>query len=160
MSKNRLWMPALTVAVLVAAGLVVSAGAQDMPKPDMTTLSGTLADYSCASKGKVMMNSWFNATHDDHKTPEGPKEHCATMCLKNLGQPAALFDANKEKMVAVFACSPAPTLGDYAAQDVEVQGFWAGAASDSPRAFVPAKIRTAGGGAWNDVSCAEMHGEV
>jgi len=158
--KNRFGLLALTLALLIAAGLALAAVAQDMPMPKMESLSGTLADYSCASKGKVMMNSWYNATHDDHKTPEGPKEHCATMCLKNLGQPAALFDANKEKMVAVFACNPAITLGDYAAQDVEVQGFWAGAASDSPRAFVPTKIRAAGGSAWNDVSCAEMHGEM
>jgi len=116
-----------------------------------------MADFSCASKGKVMMSSWYNATHDDHKTPEGPKPGCATMCLKSLGQPAALFDADKEKMVAVFACNPAHTLGDYATKEVQVAGFWAGAKGDSPRAFVPQKIRAAGGGDWSEVVCAEMH---
>jgi hypothetical protein len=153
-------MPVLAVVLLLAAGLTLGALAQDMPKPKMDTLSGVLADYTCASKGKVMMNSWYNATHDDHKTPDGPKPGCATMCLKSLGQPAALFDADKEQMKAVFACNPALTLGDYAAQEVEVTGFWAGNKGDSPRAFVPAKIRAAGGSDWVDVACAQMHGEM
>lgn len=154
--NKRIWMAALTICGLVVAGLAVSVSAQ-MPKPETETLSGVMADFTCASKGKVMMDSWYNATHDDHKTPDGPKPSCATMCLKNLGQPAALFDAGKEKMVAVFACSPQHTLGEYAAQEVEVQGFYAGAKGDHPRAFVPAKIRKAGGGEWSEVTCAVMH---
>lgn len=152
MSK-RLWMAALVICALMVAGLSVTAYAQ----PKTATVSGVMADFSCASKGKVMMDSWYNATHDDHKTPDGPKPGCATMCLKSMGQPAALFDADKEKMVAVFACNPAHTLADYAAKEVQVEGFWAGAGGDSPRAFVPQKIRAAGGGEWSEVTCAMMH---
>lgn len=158
MSKTRI-CTTLAIAALMAAGLAFSSHAQ-MGKPEMTTISGVLSDFSCASKGKVMMNSWYNATHDDHKTPEGPKPGCATMCLKALGQPASLFDADHEKMVAVFACNPAHTLAGYAAQEVEVTGFWAGAGGDSPRAFVPTKIKAAGGGEAEDVVCAQMHGEM
>jgi len=154
--NKRIWMAALTICVMVVAGLAVSVSAQ-MAKPDTETLHGVMADLTCASKGKVMMDSWHNATHDDHKTPDGPKPSCATMCLKNLGQPAALYDADGEKMVAVFACSPQHTLGDYAATEVEVQGWYAGAKGDNPRAFVPTKIRDAGGSDWNDVTCAVMH---
>lgn len=153
--NKRMLLTALAIAAMVLAGLSITAYAQ--MKPDTTTIQGVLADFTCASKGKVLMDSWYNATHDDHKTPKGPKADCATLCLKSLGQPAALFDADQEKMVAVFACSPQHTLGDYAAQEVEVEGWWAGADNDSPRAFVPAKIRTAGGGDWNEVTCAVMH---
>jgi hypothetical protein len=154
--NQRNWMVVLTIGTMVVASLAVTVYAQ-MPKPKTETLSGVLADFTCASKGKVMMNTWYNATHDDHKTPDGPKPSCATLCLKQLGQPAALFDPDKDQMVAVFACSPQHTLGDYAAQEVEVQGFFAGAAGDHPRAFVPVKIRAAGGSGWTDVTCAAMH---
>lgn len=152
--KKRNLIVAVAIFALVAASLGVTAYAQ-MNKPETVTVSGVMADYSCASKGKVMMDSWYNATHDEHKTPDGPKPNCATMCLKNLGQPAALFDTDKQRVAAVFACNPAHTLGEFAAQEVEVQGFWAGGKHNP--AFVPQKIRGAGAGEWQEVTCAVMH---
>ena len=149
---KRTLITALAVCCLVLGGVALNVHAQ----PPETTISGVMADYTCANKGKVMMDSWYNATHDEHKTPDGPKPNCATLCLKNLGQPAALYDAEDQEMTAVFACNPALTLGDYAAQEVEVKGFWAGADSQAPRAFVPQKIRTSGG-EWQEVTCAQMH---
>lgn len=77
---------------------------------------------------------------------------CAAMCLKS-GQPGGLF-ANG-KIAAVFACSGGPTLSQYAAKKVELQGFWAGDGKDV-KTFVPTKIRE-GAGAWQEVVCAEMH---
>jgi len=77
---------------------------------------------------------------------------CATMCLQG-GQPAALFAGNQ--ITAVLACNPRNTLAKYAAQNVEVQGFWAGSGSDV-KPFVPIKIRT-GSGSWQEVDCANMH---
>jgi hypothetical protein len=80
------------------------------------------------------------------------QKSCATMCLQG-GQPAALFASNR--VTAVLACNPRPTLAKYAAQNVEVQGFWAGDGRDV-KPFVPMKIR-AGSGSWQDVDCATMH---
>ena len=157
-SRNtKIWMAALAVVALLTAGFAANSWAQ-MGKPEPVTISGVVADYSCASKGHAMMGNWYNATHDDHKTPDGPKPGCATMCLKALGQPAALFDTSKETMTAVFACNPEHTLAGYAAKEVEVMGFWGGEGSSN--AFVPQKIRAAGAGEWEEVVCAQMHGEM
>lgn len=134
----------LTLALVVAAGLAL--GVHAAPKTE--TLSGTVADLTCATKGKALMDTWHNATHDAHKTGEGEAAGCATACLKG-GQPAALF-ADGE-VVTVFACNPRATLADFAAQEVEVQGTRVGAS------FLPAKIRAKGAGAWQDVNCATMH---
>ena len=76
------------------------------------------------------------------------------MCLKG-GQPAGLFDG--KKMTATFGCNPRNTLSKYAAQDVEVQGFWGGAKSDDSRVFIPQKIRAKGASDWTEVDCATMH---
>ena len=123
-----------------------------MKQPQTVTLKGTLIDLACAAKGQAMMGSWGN-TGQDHMMPNGKtQKSCATMCLRG-GQPAALFADNK--VTAVFACNPRATLASYAADSVEVQGFWAGTGSDV-KPFVPTKIRS-GSGAWKDVDCATMH---
>lgn len=81
-------------------------------EPKTVTLSGTVADLTCASKGKAMMDNWHNAKNNDHMRPDGTAKQCATMCLQ-MGQPAALFASNDLK--AVFACNPRSTLANFAA---------------------------------------------
>lgn len=152
-SSGLLWISVLSVAALVVA-LVVPGAQAAMKEAKKETISGKLIDLSCASKGKAMMDSWANV-EQDHMMPDGQTaKGCATMCLKG-GQPAALFSG--DKIAAVFACSPRFTLADFAAQDVDVQGFWAGGSKDAVKTFVPEKIRAKGGSGWTDVACAEMH---
>lgn len=142
-----------TVLAIVALSIVLGLSAfAQMSKPKMVTLKGTLIDLTCASKGKAMMNSWHNAESNDHMTPNGPQKQCATMCLKG-GQPAALFDGGK--ITAVLACNPRATLSDFAAEKVELTGFWAGDGK-LVKTFIPQQIRS-GAGAWQEVDCATMH---
>jgi len=144
--------PGLVMAALAFVFFFGTNVAAQMGQPDMVSLRGTLIDLTCAAKGNAMMNSWAN-TKQDHMMPDGNvQKSCATMCLQG-GQPAALFAGNQ--ITAVLACNPRPTLANYAAQNVEVQGFWAGAGSDV-KPFVPMKIRS-GSGSWQDVDCATMH---
>ncbi|MDA2928172.1 hypothetical protein MYX78_13260 [Acidobacteria bacterium AH-259-G07] len=150
-SNFVLLITALAIMVLAMSFFGTDLKAQ-MKKPKMVTVSGTIIDLTCASKGHAMMDNWYNAKNDDHMTPMGKKESCAVMCLKG-GQPAALFSGNK--ITAVFSCNPRATLADYAAKRVEVQGFWAGDGKDV-KAFVPMKIRS-GSGTWQDVDCETMH---
>lgn len=154
--KGSRWMVAAVAVVFVGSALVAGAYAQ-MKKPQMVTLSGKVIDLTCAAKGKIMTDSWANAENNDHMTPDGKKPNCAKMCLMG-GQPAALYDTEKERISAVFACNPRSTLVDYAAMDVDVQGFWAGGKSDAAKTFVPQKIRKAGAERWVNVDCATMHG--
>lgn len=149
MKLRTLW---ITAAVAVVA--LASVATAQMNEPEMVTLSGTVIDLTCAAKGQAMMANWHNAEHDDHMTPDGEKKACATMCLKG-GQPAALFTG--DRIEAVFACNPRATLADFAAEEVDVQGFWAGSSDDATRTFVPAKIRAAGSSSWQSVDCATMH---
>lgn len=143
------------VACTLLLILGLAAHAQEMAKPEMTTISGKIIDLTCASKAQAMMGSWVN-TEDTHMMPGGKEAPgCATMCLKG-GQPAALFQ--DDAIAAVFACNPRATLADYAAQEVEVEGFWGGSAGDAIKTFVPTKIRATGGGDWQEVDCATMHG--
>ena len=142
----------LTLALLLVAGAAL---AGDMKKPETVTVSGKLIDITCSAKGQTLMGKWVNAEQDDHMTPDGEKTACATMCLKG-GQPAGLFSG--EQISAVLACNPRATLSDYAAQDVELQGFWAGGPNDASKTFVPTKIRSQGDSGWKDVNCATMHG--
>ncbi|MFQ5739225.1 MAG: hypothetical protein ACE5JX_09435 [Acidobacteriota bacterium] len=146
----------LAATVLVSSFFVADVQGQmmKMMKPKMVTLKGTVIDLTCSAKGKAMMNSWHNAKSDDHMTPDGPKKTCATMCLKG-GQPAALFSG--DSITAVFACNPQATLSNFAQDNVEVRGFWAGDGT-SVKTFVPQKIRKSGSGSWQDVNCATMHG--
>jgi len=141
----------LTVAFLLVAG----ASLAGMNKPEMVTVSGKVIDITCTAKGRAMMGKWGNAQGDTHMTPDGEKKACATMCLKG-GQPAGLFDG--DQISAVLACNPRATLSDYAAQDVDLQGFWAGGPNDAAKSFVPTKIRSKGDSEWKDVNCATMHG--
>lgn len=144
----------LGFALVMVTAVAVEAQEMEMAQPEMTTVSGKVIDVTCAVKGRTMMGSWMNV-EQDHQTEEGFKEACATMCLE-MGQPAGLF-AN-DRLEAVFACNPRATLVDYAAKDVDVQGFWAGGPNDATRTFVPVQIRTAGSGEWSAVQCAEIHG--
>lgn len=152
MSKN--WTGDKLVVALGAVVFVVAGSAwAQMKQPKMETLSGTIIDLTCAAKGKAMMDNWYNAENNDHMTPDGKQTACAVMCLQG-GQPAALFSGNE--ISAVFACNPRATLANYAAKNVEVQGFWAGDGK-SVKTFVPTKIRQKGSGSWVDVNCATMH---
>ncbi len=145
-SSRRGW-----VLVSLAFALAFSLGAA---QPEPATLKGRVIDLTCAAKGHAMMGSWHNAEHNDHMSPEGKKPNCAEMCLRG-GQPAALFADGQ--IVAVFACNPRATLADFAAQEVEVRGFWAAQEKEGLPTFVPQKIRKAGAGRWQDVDCATMH---
>ena len=148
-NSNTLGFAMVALVLVSLFGMNVEA---QMGQPDMVSLKGTLIDLTCAAKGNAMMNSWGN-TKQDHMMADGNmQKSCATMCLQG-GQPAALFASNR--VTAVLACNPRPTLARYAAQNVEVQGFWAGSGSDV-KPFVPMKIRT-GSGSWQDVDCATMH---
>lgn len=120
--------------------------------PETVTISGTVVDLSCATKGMAMMGSNYNAENNDHKTPKGVMASCATMCLKG-GQPAGLYKDGK--VVAVFLANAKFTLADYAQKSVEVQGFWGG--SKDINTFFPAKIREAGTTDWVDVQASAMH---
>lgn len=149
-TRKALLFVCLTLLVLAAIPTVTHAA---MKQPKMVTLSGKVIDLTCASKGHALMGTYVN-TAMDHHMPDGkisPK--CAEMCLRG-GQPAALFADHDIK--AVFACNPRTTLADFAAKDVDVQGFWAGNGKDN-QSFVPKKIRAAGSSAWQDVDCATMH---
>ncbi len=148
--KTRSTMILTLIAVAALFSLTVSA---QMSGPEKSTISGKVIDLTCAAKGKAMMDSWTNADNDEHMTPKGKAPGCATMCLKG-GQPAAVFA--KGKVIAALACNPRATLADYAAQDVELKGFWGGSKKDAARAFVPEQIRTPGG-EWKPVDCATMH---
>jgi len=146
---SKLGLVMVALAFVSPFGMNVEA---QMGQPDTVSLKGTLIDLTCAAKGNAMMNSWGN-TKQDHMMADGNvMKSCATMCLQG-GQPAALFAGNQ--VTAVLACNPRNTLAQYAAQDVEVQGFWAGSGSDV-KPFVPMKIRT-GSGSWQEVDCANMH---
>lgn len=139
------------IAATCLLGMVAGVQAQ-MNEPEKVTLKGSVIDLTCASKGFAMSGKWVNA-EEDHMMPDGKTQpSCATMCLRG-GQPAALFDGNG--ITAVFACNPRATLANYASQEVEVQGYWAGDGKDV-NTFVPLKIR-AGSGSWQDVNCATMH---
>ena len=144
---------AITMMMVVSSG-VASAQEKKMPKPETVTISGTLIDMSCAAKGKVMMGNNHNAENDDHMTPRGEVESCATMCLKG-GQPAGIY--SKGKIQATLLANASLNLYKFAAKDVEVQGFWAGDKNDRVKTFVPAKIRLAGTRDWPDVQTAQMH---
>ena len=149
--KNRHTLGLAMVAWVLVSLFGMNVQAQ-MGQPDMVSLKGTLIDLSCAAKGNAMMNSWAN-TKQDHMMPDGNvQKSCATMCLQG-GQPAALFASNQ--VIAVLACNPRATLASYAAQNVEVQGFWAGSGPDV-KTFAPTKIRSSSG-SWQDVDCATMH---
>lgn len=142
----------LFAATAVVALILASATASAAPKT--VTVSGKLIDLSCSAKGMVMMGSDVNALNDDHKTPDGPKPGCATMCLKS-GQPAGLY-ANG-KITATLLANASINLYKWASKDVEVQGFWAGEKDDKVKTFVPSKIRVQGDDDWEDVIIAEMH---
>lgn len=145
---KRRYAIALTLTGMM--GLALSASAQMQPK--MATIRGSIVDLTCASKGYAMGMKWAN-TKEDHMMEGGKtQKDCATMCLKG-GQPAAVFSGTT--LTAVLACDPRPTLAGHASDQVELQGFWAGDNQDV-KTFVPQKIR-AGAGAWNNVTCAEMH---
>ena len=148
---KKVWNSSLIAVLALLLGSVTAYAA--MGKPKTVKVEGKIIDITCSAKGKVMMGNWHNAENEDHMTPDGEKKACATMCLKG-GQPAGLF--NGDDIAAVLACNPRGTLADYAAEDVQLQGFWAGGAGT--KTFVPTKIRKQGSGKWQAVNCATMHG--
>lgn len=144
----------LFCGVVVASMALQMAGsvAAQMQEPKMVTLSGTVIDLTCAAKGTAMTDSWMNVKQDRMMKDGGTQKACATMCL--MGGQAAALSADGQ-IAAVFACNPRATLAGFAAESVEVQGFWAGEGADV-KPFVPTKIRK-GSGAWQDVDCMTMH---
>lgn len=145
---------AFAAIMALSLTLAVAPSNAQMPKPETVTISGKLIDLSCSAKGMVMMKSTYNAENNDHKTPDGPKEGCAQMCLKG-GQPAGVFQNGK--IVATLLANASINLYKWAAEDVEIQGFWAGQKKDNVKTFVPAKIRKSGEREWSEVVIAEMH---
>jgi len=96
-----------------------------------------------------------NATNDTHMMgpwQEGKK--CATMCLKG-GQPAGLYADGK--IAATLLADPSKNLYKFAAQKVEIEGYWAGKPENEVKTFVPARIRVAGSDEWTDVKTGQMH---
>ena len=100
------------------------------------------------------MGSDHNATNDTHMTPKGPKEACATMCLKS-GQPAGLYSDGK--ITATLLADASKNLYKFAAQEVDIEGFWAGKEDNEVKTFVPSKIRAKGGKKWTEVKTGGMH---
>ena len=142
----------LFAATAVVALILASATAGAESKT--VTISGKLIDLTCAAKGMVKMGSDFNALNNDHKTPKGLKAGCAEMCLKS-GQPAGVY--NNGKIIATLLANASINLYEWAAKDVEIQGYWAGEKDDKVKTFVPAKIRVKGTEEWTEVQTAQMH---
>ncbi len=141
----------LALTFILVAGI---AAASETKKPETVTISGKLVDLSCAAKGQAMMGSDHNAVNDDHMTPKGEVENCATMCLKG-GQPAGIYKDGK--LTATLLANASLNLYKFAAKDVEVMGFWAGKKEDKTATFMPAKIRLKGTKEWTEVQTAKMH---
>ena len=154
MSGFRKTVVPVAVFALVFVLVAGVASAQEMKKPETVTISGKLVDLSCAAKGQTMMGSDNNAINNDHMTPNGKVESCATMCLKG-GQPAGIYSDGK--LTATLLANASLNLYKFAAKDVEVQGFWAGKKKDKTATFVPAKIRVKGTTEWTEVQTAQMH---
>ncbi len=76
------------------------------------------------------------------------------MCLRG-GQPAGLWKDGK--IHATLLANPSLNLYEYAAKEVEIQGWYAGQRKDKVKTFVPVKIREKGDTEWTEVQTAEMH---
>ncbi len=142
------------LAAALSLSLLAAVSWAQAGRPQLVTVSGLIVDVTCAVKHKAMTDSWHNAENNKHKTEEGVKPACAEMCLRG-GQPAGLY-ANG-RIEAGLACNPRMTLADYAAQEVELQGYWGGGKYDRMRTFIPQKIRKKGEGEWKTVNCLTMH---
>ena len=155
-------MPRQRAAALVVVALVLSLSSQatgdDTGSAKLVVVSGRVMDLTCGVTGYASMGSWTNAANNSHITVAGKVPDCAVQCLKG-GQPAALFDSKRKKILAVFACNPRRTLAEFAArEDVEVEGYWSSRASkDGLATFVPTQIREKGTKPWTVVDCATMH---
>ena len=166
-SKMTLLMFALAMSLLAMSFLRTRVEAQTN-QPQTVTVEGWLLDLTCAVKGQIMTGAWDNIGQDHMMADGHIQKNCATLCLRG-GQPAALFSANK--ITAILACNPRgsgasrSTLVRFVAMEVEVQGYWADRAAETP-IFVPAKIRRgvlrardrySESGGWRDVDCGNMH---
>ncbi|MCP4404602.1 MAG: hypothetical protein GY801_45780 [bacterium] len=156
MRKHFIWILLLVVGIASCAKAPMQDEQAEMSAPEIVTVSGKIIDLTCAVKGKAMMGTWEN-TGSDHVMGDGSvMKGCAQMCLLG-GLPAALFQ--DEKIQAVLACNPAPTLSKYAGEDVEVQGFWATTVKeDGAASFVPQQVQLLGSeDAWEAVVCELLH---
>ncbi len=166
-SKITLLMFALAMTLLAMSFLRTRVEAQTH-QPQTVTVKGWLLDLTCAVKGQIRTGAWDNIGEDHMMADGNIQKNCATLCLKG-GQPAALFSANK--ITAILACNPGgsgasrSSLVRFVAMEVEVQGYWADSAAETP-IFVPAKIRRgvlrardrySESGGWRDVDCGIMH---
>lgn len=155
---TRVWVAvvgtALTFLSVAAVAQAQAAGDKAMMKPKMEVVSGVLADMTCAAKGQAM-GIEQNATSDTHMMGPGQQqEKCATMCLKG-GQPAGLYADGK--IVATLLADPSKNLYKFAAQKVDIEGYWAGKPENDVKTFVPARIRLSGTKDWTEVKTGQMH---
>jgi hypothetical protein len=156
MRKHVVWVLLFMVGITSCVKMPMQEKQAEMSTPEVVTVSGTIIDITCAVKGKAMMGTWAN-TASDHIMEDGSvMPGCAEMCLLG-GLPAGLF--NDDKIQAVLACNPAPTLSKYAGEDVEIQGFWATTVNvDGTASFVPQQIQPLGStDAWETVVCELLH---
>jgi hypothetical protein len=155
MKKHLIWILMLVVVMASCTKAPVKTEEAIMSEPEIVTVSGKVIDVTCAAKGKAMMGTWVNVDSDHIMEDGSIMKGCAEMCLLG-GLPAGLF--KDDKIMAVLACNPAPTLSKYAGEDVELQGFWATTvAVDGTASFVPQKIQAAGSDTWDDVVCELLH---
>lgn len=156
--KTFILIVTLLIGVSLSGVVQAQAGSaakkMTMKKPVIVTISGKLADLSCAAKGQYLMGSDNNALNDTHMTPKGEMEKCATMCLKG-GQPAGIFSDGK--VIATLLANSSLNLYKFAAKDVDVQGWWAGNKKNDVKTFFPNKIRVKGTKDWTEVQTAQMH---
>ena len=150
----------LTWVAGIAACLASPAGADSesksatpsWPAPERVAISGHLVDFSCATHSYARTGEWDDTEHIlPCPTKEATAAECARRCLKG-GQPAALFDG--ESILAIFMCNARTTLADFAAEHVEIEGYWS---HKDARTFVPFKIRRHQEDEWQSVSCATMY---
>lgn len=115
----------LFVLVAFSAFTLALGGGED----DKTTVTGTLVDSACYSKGGFLTN--------DH----GDMANCGTMCAKG-GIPVAVVD--KDKNVYLLA-APAPGYADYVGMQVRIVGTQGKHAKE---AFIPEKLEVKEDGKW------------
>jgi hypothetical protein len=154
MRRIGLWVVAFAVVAIARAGVGTDAAPHKHKGPRITKVIGVVVDLGCAARGLAETGSFVHRAND-HQTADGKTVvGCARACLER-GQPAALLDPTHQRIVAIFACAPAP-FARFAAETVEVQGYWAGKGGST--AFVPLKLKQrSASGPWTEIDCAEMH---
>ncbi|MGR3318079.1 MAG: hypothetical protein ACUZ8O_06325 [Candidatus Anammoxibacter sp.] len=102
------WTVIFLPVIIALLSLGTAFGAEEI------TVYGTLIDTKCYG-----MN--HSNKKDDHVTPKGKIEKCATMCAK-MGIPVGLLVDGKIDGKVYFLAVPAPALADYMGKAVRVIG--------------------------------------